>query len=32
MLIAIGYGDPESGVPFSQKKQSDLLVTELTRE
>ncbi len=32
MLISIGYGDPESGVPFSQKKQSDLLVTEMSPE
>ena len=30
MLIAIGYGDPEGGVPFSQKKQRDLLVEEFT--
>jgi len=28
MLIAIGYGDAESGVPYSQKKQHDLLVTD----
>ncbi|MEJ2602769.1 MAG: nitroreductase family protein [Gammaproteobacteria bacterium] len=28
MLIAIGYGDPEGGVPFSQKKQGDLLSEE----
>ncbi|MCH7637653.1 MAG: nitroreductase family protein [Proteobacteria bacterium] len=28
MLTAIGYGDPDSGIPFSQKKQSDMLVTE----
>ena len=28
MLIAIGYGDPESGVPYSQKKQGDLLAQE----
>ncbi|MBU2676873.1 MAG: nitroreductase family protein, partial [Gammaproteobacteria bacterium] len=32
MLIAIGYGDPDSGVPFSQKKQSDFLVTEYPPE
>jgi nitroreductase len=32
MLLAIGYGDPESGVPYSQKKQSDLLVTEFSPE
>ena len=32
MLIAIGYGDPEGGVPYSQKKQRDLLVTEFTPE
>lgn len=32
MLIAIGYGDPQSGVPFSQKKQSDLLLTEFSPE
>jgi nitroreductase len=30
MLIAIGYGDPESGVPYSQKKQRDLLITEFS--
>jgi nitroreductase len=30
MLIAIGYGDPDSGVPYSQKKQCDLLVTEFS--
>ena len=28
MLMGIGYGDPDSGVPYSQKKQRDLLVTE----
>jgi hypothetical protein len=28
MLIAIGYGDPEGGVPFSQKKQGELLVQD----
>ncbi len=28
MLIAIGYGDPASGVPYSQKKRSDMLVDE----
>jgi nitroreductase len=28
MLIAIGYGDPESGVPYSQKKQGALLAQE----
>jgi nitroreductase len=28
MLTAIGYGDPDSGIPFSHKKQSDMLVTE----
>ncbi len=32
MLIAIGYGDPESGVAYSQKKQSDLLVSEFSPE
>ena len=32
MLVAIGYGDPASGVPYSQKKQSDLLVTEFSPE
>jgi len=32
MLIAIGYGDPEGGVPYSQKKQRDLLVSEVTPE
>jgi len=32
MLMAIGYGDPASGVPYSQKKQSDLLVTEFSPE
>ena len=32
MLIAIGYGDPDSGVPYSQKKQRDLLVTEFSSE
>ena len=32
MLIAIGYGDPDSGVPFSQKKQRDLLVTSFPAE
>ncbi len=30
MLMAIGYGDPDSGVPYSQKKQRDLLVTEFS--
>jgi nitroreductase len=30
MLMAIGYGDPDSGVPYSQKKQHDLLVTEFS--
>jgi nitroreductase len=30
MLMAIGYGDPEGGVPYSQKKQRDLLVTEFS--
>jgi len=28
MLISIGYGDPEGGIPFSQKKH-DLLITEV---
>jgi nitroreductase len=28
MLIAIGYGDPAGGVPFSQKKQGELLAQE----
>jgi len=32
MLIAIGYGDPKGGVPFSQKKQRDLLVKEFMSE
>ncbi len=32
MLVAIGYGDPASGGPYSQKKQSDLLVTEFSPE
>ena len=32
MLIAIGYGDPEGGIAFSQKKQGDLLVTEFSPE
>lgn len=32
MLIAIGYGDPESGVPYSQKKQGDLLVSDIAPE
>ena len=32
MLIAIGYGDPESGVAYSQKKQGDLLVSEFSPE
>ena len=32
MLVAIGYGDPASGAPYSQKKQSDLLVTEFSPE
>jgi len=30
MLMAIGYGDPDGGVPYSQKKQRDLLVTEFS--
>ena len=30
MLMGIGYGDPNSGVPYSQKKQRDLLVTEFS--
>ena len=29
MLMAIGYADPDGGVPYSQKKQRDLLTTEL---
>lgn len=29
MLMAIGYADPDGGVPYSQKKQSDSLITEL---
>ena len=32
MLVAIGYGDPHSGVPFSQKKKRDLLVSEFNPE
>jgi nitroreductase len=32
MLVAIGYGDPEGGIAFSQKKQGDLLVTEFSPE
>ncbi len=32
MLIAIGYGDPDSGVPFSQKKQGELLLSEFPAE
>ncbi len=32
MLIAIGYGDPDSGVPFSQKKQGELLLSEFSAE
>ena len=32
MLVAIGYGDPESGVAYSQKKQGDLLVSEFSPE
>ncbi len=32
MLIAIGYGDPKSGVAYSQKKQADFLVTEFSPE
>ena len=32
MLISIGYGDPDGGVPFSQKKQRDLLVTNFPAE
>lgn len=32
MLLAIGYGDPDSGVPYSQKKQRDILVTEFPPE
>lgn len=32
MLIAIGYGDPDSGVPYSQKKQRDLLITDFPPE
>ncbi len=31
MLIAIGYGDPEGGIPFSQKKQGVLLGEEFPR-
>lgn len=30
MLMAIGYADPDGGVPYSQKKQSDSLITELS--
>ena len=30
MLMAIGYGDPDGGVPYSQKKQRDSLVTEFS--
>ena len=32
MLLAIGYGDPDSGVPYSQKKQGDLLISEFPPE
>jgi hypothetical protein len=26
MLIAVGYGSADGGVPFSQKKGSDILI------
>jgi nitroreductase len=29
MLISIGYGDPEGGIAYSQKKQGTLITTEL---
>lgn len=29
MLIAIGYGEPDSGIPYSQKKTEDLLYRNL---
>ncbi len=32
MLVSIGYGDPESGVAYSQKKQGDLLISEFSPE
>jgi len=32
MLMGIGYGDPDSGIAYSQKKQSDLLVQEFRAE
>jgi len=32
MLIAIGYGDPASGIPYSQKKQNSLITQECSPE
>ncbi len=32
MLIAIGYGDPASGIPYSQKKQNSLITQECAPE
>jgi nitroreductase len=30
MLMAIGYADPDGGVPYSQKKKRDLLISEMS--
>ena len=32
MLISIGYGDPESGIPYSQKKKNSLITQECSAE
>lgn len=32
MLIAIGYGEPHGGIPFSQKKKGSLIVQQLKKQ
>jgi hypothetical protein len=29
MLMAVGYADPQGGVPFSQKKSDELLIRQI---
>lgn len=31
MLLAVGYGDPTGGIPFSQKKGTDLLIKDIPK-
>jgi nitroreductase len=31
MLIAVGYAEPEGGVPFSQKKSDSVLLNDVVR-